>query len=667
MGRDPSIARPKETRRDMRVLAVLGFVALAAVVTRARADGSPPDPPAPPAEAPPRPEPSAPPPAEPGEVVVQIRGTSGASSSPAARAPGAAVTTIDADRFAGEAKTTAALLATAPGVAVTEHGGPGQLSLVSIRGSSAEQVKVLVDGLQLNGAAGGGVDLSTLPASWISRIEVVRGTEGVHHGTGALGGVVDVITLPVKPGTWGASATAGSFGTWQGAAHLAAGGEGWGLLGAVTGGTTDGRFRFEDPVRHTTELRRHDASREGGGLLKAFWRVGGGRLDAAAQGSAGRRELPGSLQAPTPHDEQEEARGLVTARWRRPLGEGPALAAGGWLRADRLEVKLEELGGDPRLQRGLAGGGSLGLSWQGERAALSASAEAGGERLDADGMGDRTRVTTAAVLAGELSAWGGRVKVAPGVRLERAGRFQGISAKLGGAAELWGPLSVRASAGRTYRVPSFAELYLQQGVVSPNPDLRAETGLGGDGALVLQGWAGSLSLGAFAVRYDDLIVYEAASFRRFVPRNATRSSARGLEVEGASAPARRLAGLSVAGAYTLLDTETLRGPAAVVGRELPQKPRHRLHGRVSGGGDPVELHADVQWLSRRWVDLTNTRSIPAAFTLDAGGAVRVWREPDVHLNLEVRNLLDERTAEDGFMNPLPGRAVFVTVRAGAAQ
>jgi vitamin B12 transporter len=603
------------------------------------------------------------------DVVVHVRAPA-PTASEAARAAGAAATTIDAGQYAGEAKSTAALLATAPGVAVSEHGGPGQLSLLSIRGSSAEQVKILIDGLQLNGAAGGGVDLSTIPAPWIARIEVVRGTEGVHHGSGALGGVVNVITLPVKPGSWGASATAGSFGTYAGAVHLGAGGETWGLLGAAQAAATDGRFPFRNPYLRRDEERRHAASSEGGGLLKAFWRVGGGRLDAAAQGSAGRRQLPGSIQTPTPHDWQEDARGLLTARFRRPMGargDGPVLAIGSWIRAERLAVSLAEIGGGATaLQRGFAGGGSLGLAWQGERVALSGAVEAGGERLSADGTGLRTRTTVAAVLTGELSALGGRLRVAPGARLERSGRFQGISAKLGAEADVVGPFSLRASAGRTYRVPSFGELYLQQGVVAPNPALRPEVGLGGDAALVARGRAGTLSLGGFAVLYEDLVVYQSPSFRRFSPFNAGRSAARGLEVEGATVPAHGFGDLTAAGAYTLLATETLRGGAAAVGKELPQKPRHRLHGRLSGGVDPVSLHVDGEWISRRFIDLANTRSIPAAFTLDAGAAIRLWKAPDVHLHLEVRNVLDDRTVEDGFMNPLPGRAFLVTVRAGAA-
>lgn len=647
---------------------LLVFVAFAAA-PRVRAQ-EPVD--APPGDAPPvgaaPADAAAPPPPEtvqPDEVVVKVR----RASSEAARAPGAAVTTVDAGQYAGEAKRTATLLATSPGVAVSEHGGPGQLALVSIRGSSADQVKVLVDGLQLNGAAGGGVDLSTIPAPWIARIEIVRGTEGVHHGSGALGGVVNVVTLPVRPGTWGASATAGSFGTWEGDAHVAAGGEAWGLLGHVTGSTTGGGFPYENTFANDRpETRRHAGAVQGGGLAKGFWIAGDGRLDAALQLAAGRREVPGSLQNPTPDDWQEEARGLLAAKYRRRLGERLTLTAGPWLRLDRLDVRLAEVeGGEPRRQRGRAGGASLALAWAGDGWTVSGAGEVGGEGLTADGIGDRSRTTLAATLAAELTLLDGRARVGPGVRLERTGEYEGVSAKLGLSARVAGPLSLRASLGRTYRIPSFAELHLQQGVVAPNPDLRPELGLGGDAGLVAEGALGSLGVGGFAVLYDDLVVYDLASFRLFTPQNLARSAARGIEVEGASAPLRRFGDLAAALSYTWLVTETLRGGPEELGKSLPQKPEHRLVARVSGRAGPVRLHADGQWVSRRWRDFRNTVAIPGAFTLDAGGSVRLARRSDLHLSLEVRNAFDVRTLQDGFMNPLPGRAILLTVRAGTSE
>jgi vitamin B12 transporter len=620
------------------------------------------------------PLPAEPPPAVPGAASpepveeIVVRGVRRPQSD-AALAPGAAVTVVDAARYAGEAKGAAELLATAPGVAVTQHGGPGQAASVSIRGSGADHVKVLLDGLPLNTAAGGGVDLSSIPAPWISRVEVVRGADGVHHGSGALGGIVNVVT-PAVSGTRGsASATAGSFDSYLADLQGAAGGPGWGLLAAASAASTSGRFEFlhdrltetnTDPLEVRT--RTNGASRLAGGLVKGFVLAAGGRLDALVQLTGGDRDLPGDPYDPTLGDWQRDARGLAALRFRTG-GERLSTSVSAWTRLDRLDASLEDVGDEPTRQRGLAGAASLGAEWRHPALAISGELEAGGERLDANALGEHSRGVFAATLAAETTALSGRLRAGPGVRLERAGAHAGVSAKLGGQLALAGPVSLRASAGRTYRVPSFAELYLQQGVVAPNPALRPEVGLGGDGALVVDGRLGTASVGAFATSYRDLVVYQAVSFRRLAPVNAARTIVRGVEVEASGAPMPRLAGLSGGLAYTFTDSENLRGPPTVVGRDVTRRPRHRLYARVGVGGPAADAHAELQWVSRHFLDLANRRTIPESLSLGAGGSVRLLAAPDLRLNLEVRNVLDDRSLQDGFGYPLPGRTVLVTLRA----
>jgi iron complex outermembrane receptor protein len=582
-------------------------------------------------------------------------------------AAGASVTVVDAGRYAGEAKGVAELVATSPGVAVTDHGFGGYAAL-SIRGSSAEQVKVLLDGVPINPSMGGGVDLSSIPPQWISRVEIVRGTEGVHHGSGALGGVVNVVTVAPRAGTWSTSAAGGSSGTWQADVRGAAGGDAWAVLAAAAASTTTGRFSylFDDHVASTPDMLRdrvHNASATAGALVKAFALAGGGRLDVAAQLSGGRRDLPGSPYHPTPEDWQEDARGLASARFRRPGPGRLFLFASASTRVDRVDARLEDLGGVVARQRGVDTTAAAGAEWTGTAASVAAELEAGMERLWADGMRDRGRTTLAATFSGEALALDGRARLGPGVRIERRGDLAGVSAKLGGALGPWGPLSLRASGGRTYRAPSFAELYLQQGFVAPNPDLRPEVGIGGDAAVVADGRFGTATVGAFATLYRDLVVYESVSFRRLAPQNAAKSAVRGVEAELATAPSRRLAGLSAALAYTLTDSATLRGREGVLGSELPRKPRHRLFARVAVDAAAAGAHVEAQWISRQWLDTANVVAIPAALTFGAGASVQLWRAAGLRLHVEARNLLDDRTLGDTYGYPLPGRSVFVTLRA----
>ena len=61
-----------------------------------------------------------------------------------------------------------------------------------MRGSSAEQVEVYLDGIPLNSALGGGVNLENLPLSQVSQIEVYRGPQGTLFGKNSTGGVIAI-------------------------------------------------------------------------------------------------------------------------------------------------------------------------------------------------------------------------------------------------------------------------------------------------------------------------------------------------------------------------------------------------------------------------------------------------------------------------------------------
>lgn len=592
----------------------------------------------------------------------------------AGRDPAAAATVVEADRFAGEAKGVAELLGTAPGIAVHEYGGLGHLATVSIRGSTADGVKVLIDGLPLNTAAGGGVDLSSIPRHWIERIEVVRGAEGAYYGSGALGGVVNVVTRRAVPGSWSATATGGSFLTGSFGADAAGGADPWAALASASVEGSGGRFAYlfdptpSSPGNAEVKMRENDASLQGGGLVKASRRAGDGRIDLLAQLSGGRRELPGLPYGIPPEgsrDWQRDARAALLARHEVALASGLTLSTELQGRFDRLDLDMAVLAGEVR-QRDLQGGARVEAIWIHGAGALTAGASASAERLDADGLGEpRSRPELAAWASESLDLLAGRLRLAPGARVERVGPFEGFSAKLGSVLALAGPLSARASAGRSFRAPSFAELYLQQGLIEPNPSLRSEEAWSADAALVADGRLGFASAGAFATLYRDLIVYEPGSFRRLKPFNDGKALVRGVEIDVASAPLRPLLGLAVEVAYTLLATETLRGVDAEIGKDLPHRPRHRLYGRLALGAAGAGAHLEVHYVGDQFLDTRHFQPIPAALSFNAGGFVRLRSRPDVRLALEVKNVLDDISLQDGFGNPLPGRMVLVTLRAGS--
>lgn len=74
-----------------------------------------------------------------------------------------------------------------PGVAVSSVAGQTQ---VRLRGSEANHVLVLVDGIELSDPGSGEYDLGTLQAEIGSRVEVLRGPQSALYGSEAISGVI---------------------------------------------------------------------------------------------------------------------------------------------------------------------------------------------------------------------------------------------------------------------------------------------------------------------------------------------------------------------------------------------------------------------------------------------------------------------------------------------
>ena len=85
------------------------------------------------------------------------------------------VTVIRPEEYKGEQKDLPDLLKMVPGVHVREVNGKGQYTVVTVRGSTAAQVGVFVDGVMTNLGGDAAVDISTIPVKNVERIEVYRG------------------------------------------------------------------------------------------------------------------------------------------------------------------------------------------------------------------------------------------------------------------------------------------------------------------------------------------------------------------------------------------------------------------------------------------------------------------------------------------------------------
>lgn len=107
------------------------------------------------------------------------------------------------------------------GAEISTNGGPGQVSGVFLRGSNANHVLLLVDGVRVNSATTGTNAFEHIALDQIERIEVLRAPASGLYGADAVGGVIQVFTRQGADG-FSARLGAGSWRTRQASARFGA-------------------------------------------------------------------------------------------------------------------------------------------------------------------------------------------------------------------------------------------------------------------------------------------------------------------------------------------------------------------------------------------------------------------------------------------------------------
>jgi len=135
------------------------------------------------------------------------------------------------------------VLRTQIGVAISNSGGPGKSTALSIRGEEGYRTLLIIDGLRMLDAASTQVApdfTSVLSASDVERVEILRGPQGFMYGADA-GGVVNVFTGRGKDALGArVSLEAGEFDTRKIDASVSGGGDEADYYVSATDFSTDG-------------------------------------------------------------------------------------------------------------------------------------------------------------------------------------------------------------------------------------------------------------------------------------------------------------------------------------------------------------------------------------------------------------------------------------------
>lgn len=544
----------------------------------------------------------------------------GRRPQPAAATPASVSVLTREDLEALGVQTLAEALQLLPEAFVRAYGGPGGLAEPSIRGFGPGQVLVLLDGVPLNNVALGQTDLSTISLTGVARIEVLRGPFAALAGSGALGGVINIVT-----GESGSAATVRYGGA--GERRLAISG---GRAGFTYGLDLDGGDGFRPNSDHADVTVRLD-------LRPAPDRRISLHHHRASLGS------PGDASAPTPLDRQSSVRTVVQGQWPA----GPSQRVRLFYTAERLVFDTPF--GTSTYTAVLAGG-----EWQRQwmlapARILVAGVEAQGQRLDAEIFGSpigESAVTAAGYLQYD-AALSARALASIGVRLDAHSRYgTALNPRLGIVLARDERTRIRAAVGRTFRGPTFLHLFFPG---CSNPDLTAETAWAAEVGIEHLAPSGIFGATAFAAEARNLISGGCP------PLNVNEASFRGISLDGRMALGERT--------QLRLNLTAQQAVDRMTGASLPRVPALSLNAaftyRLSDGSSFVAIAHYVG--ARRDVDFS---VFPAAMA-DAPSyvdlALRYQRSVagGWTVTLGIDNALDAGyQVVTGF--PAPGRRVFVS-------
>lgn len=495
---------------------------------------------------------------------------------------GQAITVIDAETIERrQAVDIVDLLATTPGVRFNRTGSTGSVAGISIRGAETTQTLVLIDGVKVNDPSGigDGYDFGHLLTGNIDRIEVLRGSNSVVHGSQAIGGVVSLMTAAPAAGfAANASADYGYSDTLSAKADVS------GTAGRVSGGIGGAYFRT-DGISSAAVGTEKDSYKNfaGNARLKVAF---SDALSLDLRGYYINADLDYDSFFGAPADSPDIAKldqyvgyaglnlGLFDERFT-------SRAAVTWLRNDR----------DYYFVRGTApdygySGTNLRFEYQGvvapsARAKLIFGYEH--ERPDYDFFGfgstDSQRANIDSVYAlGIVQPLTG-LSLTGGVRHDDHSQFGGATT-LGANANYSpndGATNIRLSYGEGFKAPSLYQLY---DAFSGNAALRPERSKSYDVGVdhsVADGRA-TISLTAFLRNTADQISFDNATFTY---GNIDRTRAKGVEATLALRPVNAF---NVTASYSYIDARDRSGRPLFDGKRLPRRAEHA-----------VSLSADYDW------------------------------------------------------------------------
>ncbi len=582
------------------------------------------------------------------------------------------------------AQNLSEILQNIQGVFIKDQGGLGNTKTISLRGSTAGQVVVLLDGQRINNPQTGEVDLSTLSLEGVEKIEVVRGSNSALYGADAIGGVINIITRSDKTEETGwkgsVKTTGASFGTASLESTLQYKLKRWDFSAAGKYLTSEGDFTFTD--NYGQERVRENAdieSAEFHGRIAAtlgeevFTRL----LEFSVRHHESERGAPGTIE---PYyyrarmwDKQNQVNLMMNGkifscrhdlRWQNYYYDS-------WSRyfndesMQKVDSRFKTRTGGSEIQvRSILKDWSTLTYGTGVRLDYMQDHQTSDERTRTSAYFFTLSENQLPVHVLRLQ----KISVVPSVRYDWNSDYPNrLSPKIGCVLN-WGErwqTSLKMNAGLSYRAPTFNDLYWPEDAwTKGNPDLNPENGMDWDIGIRLQ-YPILNELYVESTYYEnylsDLIIWQEKA-GLWMPENVQSARIKGLENSVKFSPLKDY--LTVQINYTWMNARNKSEKApAEHDKILVYRPKHTANLSLTTRYNHFHVIYNYQYVSRRYTDATNVwKNSLDPYSLSGISCGYVWAVGSVNvaLNGQLKNVFNTEYRVIKNM-PVPGREWRVSI------
>lgn len=354
------------------------------------------------------------------------------------------------------------------GVDIRRRGANGVQSDITLRGSSFEQVLILINGIRMNDSQTGHNSMN-IPVDLdnIERIEVIKGPAARRFGQNAFAGVINIITKTYSGKRVKISADGGDYSLY-----------GLGFKGDF------GNEKFSNSLQANTsssEGYRHNTDFE---IRNVFYqnqiKLNKGNLQMQAGFSEKKFGANGFYASPKATEQYEEMQAsIVSISANQDYGKLKLNSNIYWRRAqdfylyDRNNEK-----GYRNMHIGNNVGGEISTNYTSEIGVTAVGIELRKEFLVSNNLGNRNRFVTQAFLEHHFSLFDKKLQISPGIswaNYSTNGNFFYPGLDVG--YQISSSSKVYGNVGKVHRVPSFTDLYYVSKTEVGNPNLLPENAL----------------------------------------------------------------------------------------------------------------------------------------------------------------------------------------------